>query len=162
MVFGNDTDTKRVFRDTAEFLQRARIDALQATILTPFPGTPLHTEFERQGRVVDRNWAHYDFSHAVFEPLRMSREQLETGHRWVLQRFYSPMAICQRVFAEMRYLHPATLLRGTVPLNLGYRARLKASGIIVKEKASFERPRAVATRVEALTASATPPDCSCR
>lgn len=139
IVFGHDADTTETFDRTVRFLREARIDALQATILTPFPGTALHAQME--SRIVDRNWAHYDFSRAVFEPARMSREQLEEGHQRVLQNFYSPGAICRRVLLGAGYLRPSTLLRGSLCLNIGYRARLKACGIINASGLRFPRPR---------------------
>lgn len=125
IVLGHDADGPGVFRETLEFLLSARVDALQATILTPFPGTPLFEEMEGAGRIVDRDWSHYDFRHVVFEPKQMSRETLQRGHDWLLARFYSAGAIAGRLLGEMSYLPPDTILRGTMPLNLGYRARLR-------------------------------------
>jgi len=128
IVFGNDSDTPEVFPRTLEFLVSANVDVLQATVLTPFPGTPLFDELDRAGRIVDKNWGHYDFRHVVFEPRMMSREDLVSGHDWVLSRFYSRGSLARRFCNELTYLSPSTILRATVPLNLGYRSRLSADG----------------------------------
>ena len=130
IVFGHDWDTPAVFSRTLQFLVESKIDALQATILTPFPGTPLFREMETEGRMIDRDWAHYDFANVVFEPKQMSRETLQAGHRWVLNRFYSCSTIARRLLRSVHYLSPATILRACVPLDFGYRARLRASGIL--------------------------------
>ena len=130
MVFGYDWDSPGVFPFTLEFLESARVDALQATILTPFPGTELFHEMNHHGRLVDQNWEHYDFSHAVFEPEHMSPQTLQDGHDWLLSRFYSRTAIFRRLFRELAYLCPTTILAATAPLNLSYRQRLRGVGTL--------------------------------
>jgi len=133
-VFGSDRDTPRVFATTLEFLREARLDALQATRLTPFPGTPLFDEMDRKGRIFDKNWSHYDFFNVVFEPRHMSPETLDRGTAWVLRQFYSRRRVAQRLWQELGYLDPTAFIRVVVPLNLGYRQRLAGNG-------TFERGR---------------------
>jgi radical SAM superfamily enzyme YgiQ (UPF0313 family) len=128
IVFGSDGDTADVFERTLGFLLDSRVDALQATILTPFPGTPLFDTMEREGRIIDRDWSHYDFRHVVFEPREMSRAALRAGHDWVLSRFYSAPAVLSRLRSELSTLPLSTLLLGTLPLNYGYRRRLRTDG----------------------------------
>jgi radical SAM superfamily enzyme YgiQ (UPF0313 family) len=130
VVFGSDQDGPDIFRRTLEFLDAARVDALQATILTPFPGTGLHAQLDRQGRIFDRDWSHYNFGNVVFEPARMSREQLRDGHDWVLARFYSPKWIGRRMFRACGHVPGNVVLRGLLPLNLSYRIRLGANRAI--------------------------------
>ena len=54
-VFGADDHTPDVFQATLDFLLDANIESLQATRLTPFPGTPLFALMERQGRIQDHD-----------------------------------------------------------------------------------------------------------
>jgi radical SAM superfamily enzyme YgiQ (UPF0313 family) len=136
IVLGNDGDTPEIFRQTLQFLHGSKVDALQATILTPFPGTDLFDEMECQGRIVDRDWAHYDFGHVVFEPWNMSRKTLKEGHDSLLEQFYSWRSIISRILAEFEYLEPATVFRATSLLNLSYRYRLKADGTLKARKSS--------------------------
>jgi hypothetical protein len=98
------------------------------TKLTPFPGTPLFGELDRQGRIVDKDWAHYDFNNVVFEPLHMSRETLDKGTVWVLRQFHTRSAVARRVWKSLQYLPPAVVLSGVLPLNLGWRQKLSADG----------------------------------
>jgi radical SAM superfamily enzyme YgiQ (UPF0313 family) len=130
IVLGHDWDTPWVFARMLQFLDEARMDALQATILTPFPGTPLFHEMNKQGRLTDRDWSHYDFAHVVFEPAQMSAETLAGGHRWLLQQFYSRRRVARRLLASLGYLAPSTLLCASAPLNLSYRSRLRSAGIL--------------------------------
>jgi radical SAM superfamily enzyme YgiQ (UPF0313 family) len=135
VVFGSDADTPETFEATLEFLLDANVDALQATRLTPFPGTPLFDDMERAGRIVDREWAHYDFSHVVFEPLHMSPTTLDRGTAWVLRQFYARRKIVQRLWKELRYLSPAAFSRVAIPLNFGYRHRLGTNGTLGRGRA---------------------------
>ena len=131
-VFGSDDDSPAVFRHTLDFLDEARIDALQATRLTPFPGTPLFDEMDRAGRIFDKDWSHYDFGHVVFEPQQMSRETLDLGVAWISREFYSRRRVARRVAGELTYLPPSAILQGTLPLNLGYRVRFARNGTLEK------------------------------
>jgi radical SAM superfamily enzyme YgiQ (UPF0313 family) len=134
LVFGMDGDTPDVFRRSLDFLHEARVDALQATLLTPFPGTPLFDEMDRQGRIVTRDWSLYDFAHVVHEPLNMSPETLRLGKDWVQSRFYSRRSVLRRALRAFGYLSPAIMMRAHIPLNLGYRRRHRSCG-------TFERGR---------------------
>jgi len=127
-VFGMDGDRPDVFARTLDFLDEARVDALQATILTPFPGTPLFADMERRGRITTRDWSLYDFGHVVFEPRGMSPETLRAGHAWIQSRFYSRASTWRRVARAFGYLSPAVVLHALGPLNLGYRRRHRAYG----------------------------------
>ena len=51
-VFGFDHDTTDTFDATAEFVIEARIDLPRYAIMTPFPGTPLFTRLESEGRII--------------------------------------------------------------------------------------------------------------
>ena len=137
-VFGYDDDTRNVFPRTLEFLLEANIECLQATRLTPFPGTPLFDEMERQGRIVDKEWSHYDFGHVVFQPARMSREELDNGVAWVQRQFYRPGRIARRAWQDLRYLDPGLIFRAVLPLNLGYRRKMAVDGTFSRG-AAFSR-----------------------
>jgi radical SAM superfamily enzyme YgiQ (UPF0313 family) len=128
IVLGYDGDTPATFDRTLEFLLRTNVDALQATILTPFPGTPLFDEMDGQGRITDRDWSHYDFRHVVFAPKEMSAAELQAGHDRVLTEFYSWKNSARRFVREMSYLPLGLIAKAAIPLNVGYRTRLTADG----------------------------------
>jgi len=96
-IFGLDADQPDVFRRTMEFLEANRIEQPQFNILTPLPGTRLMERLRREGRIVDNDWSRYDMNHVVFEPLHMSREQLQEGHNWAWKYAFSPSIILRRL-----------------------------------------------------------------
>ena len=125
-VFGSDEDREDVFEETLDFLLEANIDALQSTRLTPFPGTPLFEKMDKEGRIFDKDWSHYDFFHVVHRPLKMSVETLHYGTAWLQKQFYSKKNITRRLLKAMTYLDPGILTSAILPLNLGYRKKLTA------------------------------------
>jgi radical SAM superfamily enzyme YgiQ (UPF0313 family) len=116
-MFGFDGEDDSVFERTAEFADEAHIDVPQYSILTPLPGTPLHAQMEAEGRIIDRDWSHYDGGHVVFAPRHTSPEKLENGLRSALQHSYALSDILRRL-AGLSSRLPAMLA-----LNLAFRQR---------------------------------------
>jgi len=97
MVVGFDCDDLGTFDRTLEFVREARLDTIHYTVLTPFPGTPLYDELDREGRILTTDWSRYDTIHAVFQPKLMSPEDLEEGYRRVWLETYSLGGIAARL-----------------------------------------------------------------
>ncbi len=135
MIVGLDADDPTVFARTLRFLQRERMDALQLNIMTPLPGTPLFGEMERQGRVTDRDWAHYDFRHCVFTPALMTARQLQDGADWLYAQFYRLDRILVRFVRAAFTIGwlPALL---ALKLNLTYRYDNRRERIIGRDPAA--------------------------
>ncbi|QTF92223.1 cobalamin-dependent protein [Halomonas sp. BM-2019] len=114
-VFGLDQDEPDVFERTARFAVEAGIDLPRFAILTPFPGTPLFRRLEREGRLLHRHWERYDGQHVVFQPARMSVEELEHGTEAAWKQVYSWPNIARRLRRTAAPWHVAALT------NYGYR-----------------------------------------
>ncbi|MCB2221987.1 MAG: B12-binding domain-containing radical SAM protein [Bacteroidetes bacterium] len=125
-VFGGDNEGPDVFRNTLDFLLEANIEVLQATRLTPFPGTPLFEKMKKGKRIFDTDWSHYDFFHVVFQPNNMNPEELHTGTAWLQKQFYSNKNIIRRILKATHYYKPELIMRVVAPMNFGYRHKLKA------------------------------------
>jgi len=125
-VFGFDHDDGGVFERTVEFGREARLDTATFTVLTPFPGTTLHKRLEAEGRIIDREWGHYDTTRAVFRPARMSPEELEAGYFRAYRQFYTWRSILHRCrstergFAKRLFLNAAYKRVEPVYRVLGY------------------------------------------
>ncbi len=95
-VFGFDNDGPDVFAQTVEFGIEAKLETATFTILTPYPGTLLYKKLDVEGRITDRNWAHYDTTRAVYRPKLMSAAELEAGYFQAYRDFYSWSSILTR------------------------------------------------------------------
>lgn len=95
-VFGFDFDDVTVFEKTIEFVTRGKIDIANYSILTPFPGTLLYSDLEKQGRIITKNWSKYDGKHVVFQPLKMNKDELQNGIVEVYRKTFSLRSILQR------------------------------------------------------------------
>lgn len=98
-IFGFDRDDESIFGRTVGFAENVKLDAAQFGILTPFPGTPLREQLEREGRIVVRDWSRYTISDVVFEPRLMSGARLREGFNWAYREFYSWRSIAARLLA---------------------------------------------------------------
>ncbi|MSU59985.1 MAG: B12-binding domain-containing radical SAM protein [Pedosphaera sp.] len=114
-VFGLDHDGPDVFFKTAEFAVQARIDLPRFAIVTPFPNTPLYKRLETEDRILTKNWELYDGQHAVFQPARMSVDELQQGTEAAWKHAYSFRSIARRIRHSPA---PWPVKLGT---NLGYR-----------------------------------------
>jgi radical SAM superfamily enzyme YgiQ (UPF0313 family) len=88
-VFGMDEDDPAVFDRTVEWAIGQGIETATFHILTPYPGTVLRENMERQGRILTSDWDLYDTRHTVFKPLKMSPEALEDGYWRAYHEFYN-------------------------------------------------------------------------
>jgi radical SAM superfamily enzyme YgiQ (UPF0313 family) len=114
-VFGFDHDTPDVFDATARFGIENCLETATFTILTPFPNTGLYRRLEAEGRIVDRDWAHYDTTRVVFRPAGMSAAELEAGYFRAYRQFYSLDSILKRS------LRPGPGVWQRLALNLAYK-----------------------------------------
>jgi radical SAM superfamily enzyme YgiQ (UPF0313 family) len=96
-VFGFDNDDPTVFQETLDFAVRNKIDSINFHILTPYPGTGLFKRLEAEGRILTYDWDQYDTGHVVFQPARMTVEELGRGYVWIYEEFYSWANILRRV-----------------------------------------------------------------
>lgn len=91
-IVGFDNDDERIFDEQFEFIQASGIATLSISLLTPLPTTPLYDRLRAEGRL--------DFSdpELIYIPRQMTREQLKTGFRKLLQRVFDVDAFFDRVF----------------------------------------------------------------
>ena len=119
MIFGLDEDDDSVFPTTVEFLEKNKVELTLFNILTPLPGTRLYARLEEEGRIIHRNWSHYDGRHVVFQPKKMSPETLRDGFFWAFHHLYSLRSMLTRLPRNK----PRTI--PTYYMNFAYRRILK-------------------------------------
>jgi radical SAM superfamily enzyme YgiQ (UPF0313 family) len=116
-IFGFDTDTPEVFERTLTAIKELGIDVADFSILTPFPGTPLFTALDNQGRILTKDWRFYTMRNVVFTPKRMTPEKLQTGVQKMYHVFYAPSSTLKRIMRNIHYgIHPffAVFMRSIV------------------------------------------------
>ncbi|MGE5197855.1 MAG: B12-binding domain-containing radical SAM protein [Deltaproteobacteria bacterium] len=88
-VLGGEDDNKSTVWETLKFAIREKIDTIQMSILTPFPGTKVHESLEAQKRIFTRDWSLYDGQHIVFNPKLLSAKELQLNVMRAYAKFYS-------------------------------------------------------------------------
>jgi radical SAM superfamily enzyme YgiQ (UPF0313 family) len=88
-VLGSDEDTDATITETVNFAIDMGIDTIQLCALTPFPGTAVHDQMSREGRILHYDWTAYDGLHVVVRPKNMTPYELQSGIVREMKRFYS-------------------------------------------------------------------------
>ena len=121
MIFGFDHDDESAFERTVEFLEENNIELAMFNILTPLPGTNLYKKMDAEGRIIDRDWSHYDGRHVVFKPKLMTPETLQEGFLWAYHKFFSYPSIIKRIVPSLWKLPHKRLLVERLFLNYAIR-----------------------------------------
>ena len=84
IIFGFDDHDEGIFDKTLRFVEECAPSVPTFHILTPYPGTALFRQFEKEGRLLHREWDRYNHAEVVFRPKLMTPERLYRG--WVEAR----------------------------------------------------------------------------
>lgn len=100
---GLDEDDTSVFKRIRDFVIDNNLFGTSFSILTPFPGTILHEKMKKENRILDYNWDHYTCFDVVYQPKKMTVEELEEGFRWLYKEVYSDYVTNRRLryFSEI-------------------------------------------------------------
>lgn len=96
-IIGHDADDASVFGRTEAFAREAKLSEVQLTILTPFPGTTLYHQLQRERRLyTDMFWDKCTLFDLTFEPKQMTSAELRMGFRTLVSQVYSDSATATR------------------------------------------------------------------
>ncbi|MBI3861377.1 MAG: B12-binding domain-containing radical SAM protein [Planctomycetia bacterium] len=96
-IVGADGETRASLDRLVRFLLDSPLADVQITLQTPFPGTALHRQLAKQGRLLPgRGWPWYTLFDVTYQPDGMSVEELETGFRDVLKVVFARDAAVRR------------------------------------------------------------------
>jgi radical SAM superfamily enzyme YgiQ (UPF0313 family) len=96
-VFGFDDDTQETCKATVRFARKRDIESVQFLILTPFPGTELHKQLERENRILFRDWGLYDAHHVTFQPKHFSPFDLQLMQIRAHKKYYSRLRLLRHL-----------------------------------------------------------------
>jgi radical SAM superfamily enzyme YgiQ (UPF0313 family) len=88
ILLGLDDHTEDYIRRFIDFLMEIELDLAEFTVLTPFPHTRTFDDFEREGRILTRDWDAYTADRVVFQPRHMSPERLQELYAEAWETFY--------------------------------------------------------------------------
>ena len=97
LVFGFDDHDEGVFEQTVRFLEECAPSLPTFHVLTPYPGTALFDQYDREGRILHKEWNRYDHGTVVFRPKLMTPERLYRGWQQARWEAYRLPAIINRV-----------------------------------------------------------------
>ena len=99
-VMGFDHDTEEELLALPERVDKLGLDLCRFAILTPYPGTKFYEEYEKQGRIITKDWSRYTQHYAVFQPSHITPERLEELYRTVWKQAYSWRRVLRRTFSS--------------------------------------------------------------
>jgi radical SAM superfamily enzyme YgiQ (UPF0313 family) len=135
-IFGFDNEDTRIFPTAESHIRQMGLEDALLYILTPYPGTPIYDQLRREGRLLVHEREKYGWANAVFEPARMSAEELERG----VQETY------ERLFRFFRKRAPRQILRW-LPLFVRHPGLLKLVVEALNRKVNIRpSPRVVPAR----------------
>lgn len=116
VIFGFDADAPEVFARTLRACEELGIDGVTVSVLTPLPGTELHEQMQRAGRLLSDDWAWFNGKTRVaFAPRQMNAAELFDGYLRFRREFYSWRSIFRRLAVSR------TNLLHNFLVNLGYK-----------------------------------------
>ncbi len=118
-IFGFDEDTPESIPATVQFVKENRLTGVNYCRLTPFPGTQLYADLEKEGRIIARDWAKYDRQNVVFQPRHFTPQELQEKVFWAYRQTYNLRSLWQR--RPFSFQHFSLYL----VLNFGYTKGLK-------------------------------------
>ncbi len=76
-IVGDINETKEMALQNAKWVQQVNPRVAQFSILTPYPGTALYHDVEREGRFLHKNWELYDALHATVKTDGMTPDEVQ-------------------------------------------------------------------------------------
>ena len=117
-MIGSPGETEEAMRKTVEYAIDLGVDYAMFNITTPFPGTQLYEQSEREGWLAHRDWKRYDLSRPVLNLPTASRDQIKAAYRRAYSRFY---------LRSQYFLLRLGLQRKTEPVHVGLGIKEKVS-----------------------------------
>lgn len=137
-IAGFDSDTEKSIVDMAYNLYEIGVDMPFLSVLTPYKGTPLQQQLEKEGRLLPRPWSFFNGYNVAFQPQNMDAASLLNAHRALWRTAFSPAHVIKRMVRAASYLRPGALmmagfmngfygwkrLRGNEPIDMSMQVEL--------------------------------------
>lgn len=104
VLLGTDNQDADYIKRLVDFLLEIDIDMAEFSILTPFPHTPVTATYEKEGRILHKDWSRYTTAEVVYKPKNMTPETLQEMYHYAWEMFYKeiPQSLrMSRLFSEV-------------------------------------------------------------
>lgn len=92
VILGVDEHDVDGIKRLVDFLREVDVDLCEFTIMTPFAHSPIRAKLEAEGRLLSNRFEDYTCDRVVFQPKRMTPEQLQEMYYYAWDTFYSPVS----------------------------------------------------------------------
>ena len=76
VIIGFPGETKRMVRQNIQYAKDMKLDIVQFTPITAFPGTPFYEEMEQKGMITSTNYTNYDLFHTMMGTDELSAQEI--------------------------------------------------------------------------------------
>ncbi len=97
VLLGTDNQSVDYIKKLVDFLLEVDVDMCEFSILTPFPHTPATDRYEKQGRILHKDWQKYTTAEVVFQPKQMTPDELQEMYHYAWKKFYEEIPQAQRM-----------------------------------------------------------------
>ena len=102
-MFGFDFDTPEIFDKTLEYIYQWGLDEVSFSIVTPYPGTRLFQRYEKEGRIISRDWSRYEEGKVNYKLQDLNEKELLGGIKKMALDFYSYPNLIKRSFSNTNH-----------------------------------------------------------
>lgn len=99
-IFGLDSDTSNTVRNRSRYINKSPVDVVQASILTPLPGTRVYNRMLDEKRLLRTNypddWKRYHFIEVVHKPKQMEAIDLAKSVNKAYRSIFSKANILKK------------------------------------------------------------------
>lgn len=98
-ILGFDPDTLDTYKILADFIEETSIEMPSINTLIPYPGSPIFNKYEREGRILTKDWGKYDtaIGSVVYRPKNMTSDELINSYFKLTNRIYSYSSVGKRL-----------------------------------------------------------------
>ncbi|NVM55700.1 MAG: B12-binding domain-containing radical SAM protein [Candidatus Helarchaeota archaeon] len=134
-IFGFDEDDLSVFRELNNFIKETCIGMPHLNALLPLPGSPIYRRFERESRLLHKNWEYYEQipRQAVYQPKQMTPQELFNEYLSILKEIHKTGSFLKRIIGAKTLFTFGTLV--TIQYNLQKQSAIKR---IIAEKNQYK------------------------
>ncbi|MCL2702961.1 MAG: B12-binding domain-containing radical SAM protein [Defluviitaleaceae bacterium] len=96
-IVGLDHDNHEVFQKVVDFTLDNNLYGAMISVPTPFPGSALFDQLDKERRILSKHWGNYTLWNVVIKPKQMTVKELEDGFSFALKSIYSKEAALKRL-----------------------------------------------------------------